>query len=169
MKRYCFNHETLIVECTQEVMDSLKTYKQENGPECGGVLLGRLFPEQNRIIITKIVESRGAKKSRYNFRMNVNEMQLIMDREWHESGGKVTYLGDWHTHPQQRPKPSYTDRITFRRNYKDSIFDQNMLVYIIVGTTPSDEKAIWLGVKTENRLIHFRYAGTQSWCSGQGT
>ncbi len=57
--------------------------------------------------------------------------QKISDTGWKESGGIITYLGEWHTHPVKTPSPSSTDRYEWS---KLCAFYSDPLVFLIVGT-----------------------------------
>lgn len=146
-KRYIFNPETIVIRISNSVLEELKAAVQNktDDPERGGILAGRLYPEKNEILITEMIESIDVEKKRTFFTMNVSEVQDVMDRLWEESNGRVTYLGDWHTHPEENPRPSPMDHFTFRTNYFGSKIDQNVLVYIIVGNGLSSE-GVWSAI-----------------------
>ena len=39
----------------------------------------------------------------------------IAQARWEGSGGTVRYVGDWHTHPQDRPRPTGLDRTEWNK------------------------------------------------------
>lgn len=39
---------------------------------------------------------------------------------WQQSGGTDTYIGEWHTHPEASPSPSWLDTRTWRKLIKRS-------------------------------------------------
>jgi integrative and conjugative element protein (TIGR02256 family) len=41
--------------------------------------------------------------------------QSIVDSQWRLSGGVINYIGDWHTHPEKDPTPSYIDKEYWKR------------------------------------------------------
>jgi integrative and conjugative element protein (TIGR02256 family) len=41
--------------------------------------------------------------------------QEVATMEWQESGGSVNFVGEWHTHPERHPTPSWIDRRSWRR------------------------------------------------------
>lgn len=40
--------------------------------------------------------------------------QAIATNAWNNSEGKDTHIGEWHTHPEAFPKPSWLDRLTWK-------------------------------------------------------
>ena len=62
-----------------------------------------------------------------------------MDKLWDDSQHAKTYLGEWHTHNQRIPQPSFIDRrnwmeISKRKQNSDWLF------FVIVGT---EQIGIW--------------------------
>lgn len=52
---------------------------------------------------------------------------------WRESTGTRIYLGDWHSHPEDDPKPSCVDRRDWNRVLKRAVYEQDFLLFAIVG------------------------------------
>jgi len=142
----------LNIELEQKLANKLNYYKQtrENDFENGGILMGELYPRSNRIKITHVLVCEHTKNSKYRLELNIECLQKQMNQIWQESKGTITYLGDWHTHPESSPKPSYTDYKTFVKNYYASTFEQNVLLYMILGSN----KHIWF--KSFNGLWFYK-------------
>ena len=49
-------------------------------------------------------------------------------------GRGLHFVGDWHTHPEQRPWPSASDIRSIRQAVKDSKHHLNGFILLIVGT-----------------------------------
>ena len=77
--------------------------------------------------------------------MDVKHVQEKINTIWKQSSGEKTYLGDWHTHPENYPKPSFTDYMTFSKNYFHSTIDHNFLLYMIFGYEDSNTPK-WVGI-----------------------
>ena len=58
------------------------------------------------------------------------------------------YIGEWHTHPENNPKPSAIDYNSIRDNYHTASLVAPFLVMIIVGT-----QTFHLSVYNGNRFI----------------
>jgi len=112
-------------------------------PEAGGVLLGRYIIGTSDVVIDKITfPMPGDKASRTTFFRKKQAHQAIIDKEWFESGGTSTYLGEWHTHPERVPSPSCIDRHTWKKKLKKDVFDSDCLFFLIIGTS---EIKVWEG------------------------
>lgn len=102
--------------------------------ESGGIIAGTLFPAEKKIIMTDLTEpQRKDLRTIFAFKRSEFGHQEIMDKLWEESQHKKTYLGEWHTHNQRIPQPSYIDRrnwikISQRKQNSDWLF------FVIVGT-----------------------------------
>jgi len=143
-----FNRKKLQVEFKKNIIEDLILDAQtsKNDHEQGGVLMGELYPKKDLIVVTHVVKSVPQFSNPYNFEMDVDSIQLQISEIWKNSGGSITYLGDWHTHPEHSPTPSFTDRVTFTKNYLNSSFDQNFLLYIIVGMLSHEDTKLWIGL-----------------------
>lgn len=108
--------------------------------ESGGIIVGKLNPSDNQIIVTDITEpQRKDKCSAFTYKRAEYAHQKIMDKLWKESQHTKTYIGEWHTHNQPIPQPSFVDiknwiKISMRKQ------NSNWLFFIIVGT---EQIGIW--------------------------
>lgn len=76
--------------------------------ETGGVMMG--YVDGKTIHVEKV--SNGGLKAIHEylyFRADNNYIEMFIDMETANSGGKYRYLGEWHTHPQINPEPSEID------------------------------------------------------------
>lgn len=111
-----------------DVLGAIEQYRQlGNLPEAGGILLGS-YKEQH-IEITHVTEP-GTKdfRSRTSFYRKDPIHQKTADNIWASSDGLITYLGEWHTHPQSVPKPSKLDISEWDRN-----LPERPMVILIMG------------------------------------
>ena len=79
--------------------------------ETGGVLLGYL---DNGVLNVEKASAPGPKATHEPeyFRADANYIDMFIDMEIANSGGRLRYLGEWHTHPQIEPYPSKIDFIS---------------------------------------------------------
>lgn len=134
------------------VMDFYLNYmeKYDFKVESGGILVGYLNPADRQVIITDVTTP-FLKDCRCpcSFKRSEHGHQQEMDRLWEESNHTKTYLGEWHTHRQTIPIPSFIDTRDWKRiskielNYKQPFF-------VIIGKekikawTVSKEKVVML-------------------------
>lgn len=76
--------------------------------EAGGVLLGS-YRGDHIEVIDATPPGKNDLRRRFEFIRRDESHQVYVDRQWHESEGRVTYIGEWHTHPVSNPRPSDLD------------------------------------------------------------
>lgn len=138
------SHSYLLV--SEHVVHTIGKYCQtgKNFNESGGMLYGRLRSHSHKfttaspphIEITHCSEpGRGDSSNRYGFiRRGRHHFQKLAKLR-HKSGNTITYLGEWHSHPEDFPSPSVTDLRSWKVDFKN-----NLAVVAIVG-----RKQIWWG------------------------
>ena len=134
----------------EDILASIFPYAQDswNKPESGGVIMGRYIKDYEDIVVDKItLPMPGDKSTRFSFFRNRKSHQKIIDREWEASCFTCTYLGEWHTHPEPSPTPSFVDKNDWKRKMKQDVFDSDYLFFMIVGTS---EIRLWEGNKYVN-------------------
>lgn len=124
---------------------------EPNKPEAGGVLLGRYLLGCDDIVADEAsVPMRGDKRGRYFFHRDHKHHQCLINEAWAKSKGTCTYLGEWHSHPEDDPEPSVVDWNDWRRKLKHDRFDGNHLFFVIAGL---EEIRVWEG---DRRNTSFR-------------
>lgn len=139
---YVYGNNEIVLLISDEVVSKYLTYIESNDfrTESGGIIAGQLNPAENQVIATDITEPcMKDKRTAFSFKRSESGHQEIMDRLWESSNNKKTYLGEWHTHNQKSPCPSYIDirnwiRISRRRQ------NSRWLFFIIIGT---EEIGVW--------------------------
>lgn len=100
--------------------------------EQGGILLGKV--KDNEIIICRAsIPTEFDRSSRFSFDRNKKSAQMIIDYEFLNSQGKIVYLGEWHTHPENYPTPSQTDLKMIKTQFEKNTLNESFLIMIIVG------------------------------------
>jgi len=75
--------------------------------EVGGWLLGYWAGDGQTLFVTQATPpTRG---SPFGITISARGHRPLFDIAWEISGGHVTFLGDWHTHPGQQATPSQRD------------------------------------------------------------
>lgn len=77
--------------------------------ETGGVLLGRASG-QHVEVINAVGAGPAADHSPHSFVPDRDWQYDRIDEIFYAEGGRISYLGDWHSHPGGAPVPSRTDR-----------------------------------------------------------
>jgi integrative and conjugative element protein (TIGR02256 family) len=77
--------------------------------EIGGWLLGYWAPTDDHVVVTHATPP-GRWGTPFGVRISGAGHRDVFDDAWNASGGHVTFLGDWHTHPGGPALPSATDK-----------------------------------------------------------
>jgi integrative and conjugative element protein (TIGR02256 family) len=131
--------------------------KQFGIVETGGVLMG--YVENKTMFVTKASDpGPNAIHAPDYFRADANYVDMFIDMAIANSGEKLRYLGEWHTHPQIKPYPSPKD-ITSLTEIADSADDY--VVMLIVGAIRynsgkfSDQHITLLKYRNETNFYKF--------------
>lgn len=97
------------------VLELLDRYKQyDNKSESGGILLGCYRGDHVEVVVAT-PPTKDDKSSRFRFiRKCLSHKKKAYDY-WLSSNSEITYIGEWHTHPQNQPKPSTIDLKSWKR------------------------------------------------------
>lgn len=123
------------IHFTEDVLLIISKFKQikYKQHEAGGILLGQV--KGNKVYITRVsFPSKHDKSSRYSFWRSKNNAQTIIDYEFHNSNKRTIYIGEWHTHPEEIPNPSNTDRKMIKDQFSKNKLNEPFLLQYIQGT-----------------------------------
>jgi len=83
--------------------------------ETGGVFMG--YHAHNKdIVITNMIEAGPeARHRKYRFHPDQKYQLEQIEKIYYQSKNSVTYLGDWHTHPNNLPGLSFLDKRTLTK------------------------------------------------------
>jgi integrative and conjugative element protein (TIGR02256 family) len=110
--------------------------KAPSAYEAGGILLGRVVATNGHFVVDQAAPPNSRdRRSRFSFRRSRRASQGLVDEAWHQSCGTCIYLGEWHTHPEDDPWPSSTDRADRIRLLVQTKCEQDRLIFVIVGRT----------------------------------
>ena len=118
-----------------EPLGILNSFAQDSAkaPEAGGIIIGKIIHDQINIIKLSVPTVLD-KSSRTNFERNKVSAQIILDYEFYNSNGQLTYLGEWHTHPEPFPVPSRTDLSMLKQQFKNNTMKTDFILLLIKGT-----------------------------------
>lgn len=123
------------VKIPTRIQETIFKHKQTKcwHAESGGVIVGRFINEADYIFDDVTTPSIYDVRSRFKFFRRSEIHQDFVNNVWSRSGGGVNYLGEWHTHPEMIPTPSFTDEQNWRKIAKRVIFEGDVLFFLIVG------------------------------------
>ena len=122
------------IELSAKIKNHIRNIQKEFNfkKETGGILIGKLDEASDYLITDMSFPYPSDRQSRFRFSRKSTGHQEFMDELWEESEHTKAYLGEWHTHDQDTPAPSLTDKRTWKRISKnDNNFDQ--CFFLIIG------------------------------------
>ena len=110
-KEVLIDFDKVMLRIHSEVILIFEKYKQEgiNKKESGGVLSGFYLDDYSYRITDASEPSKLDKSSKFSFNRAKESAQEFINNLFKKSKGKKIYLGEWHTHPEDIPTPSYID------------------------------------------------------------
>jgi integrative and conjugative element protein (TIGR02256 family) len=130
-----FEHpkDPLYVALEQQALDLMLGFSQRepNSHEAGGVLIGE---RKNRGLTIKLATppQSADRSSRTRFYRSEQGHQQLVNEAWLASGGRSDYVGEWHTHPEEQPNPSFVDKVGW--GYRVMVVRKPLAV-LIIGTS----------------------------------
>lgn len=127
-----------------EIRDDLLTQMVERGQnfypkEYGGILVGRYVDSDRLVIIEDMVLPKNYRSSAYSFERGNKGLKEALAKHF-ESNPSLTYVGEWHTHPNSSTTPSTTDTNALRQIAQhDNVFIENPILVIIALTRRGHE------------------------------
>jgi integrative and conjugative element protein (TIGR02256 family) len=129
------SEQTLVL--MDEVLEHFRRHRQIRFWQCeaGGQLFARY--ESNRIIVVEATGPRRTdRRSRGSYVPDRRAEQEEIERR---SLIGLQFIGDWHSHPEPRPKPSRLDLASIAECFNRSAHTLNAFVMAIVGQIDAPE------------------------------
>ncbi len=133
----------LEVEITPEALATMLLYRQKRfySSEAGGQMFARITPRKWRIEIATGPRS-GDKRGRFHFWPDRKAEQDEINRFFQQG---LDFVGDWHTHPEDNPRPSQPDIKSVENVVRESTHELPGFLMCIVGRR-DPPKGIWLSL-----------------------
>ncbi len=112
--------------------------------ETGGLLVGYTDPHGALVVADVIGPGQAAAHKSHGFVPDHGHQQARLAELYHRSGRTLTYLGDWHTHPNGNRYPSPRDKRVLRRiaRTKSARLGQPIMGVVTIDDDTA-ELAIW--------------------------
>ena len=139
-------HDFGRVRVDHVLLEKLCRFRQTDrfSPESGGVLIGKHLIRGGRMVIDQFTPpQKEDKQGRCIFSRSKGHEEIV-HKIWVGSNKISTYVGLWHTHPENYPQYSLTDKKDWFKALNRSIYDGKNLFFIIVGRT---HMRCWIGTK----------------------
>lgn len=119
-------------EIKEEVLKTLNGYAQHDGDELCGVLTG-IKVEEKAYRICKVSPPCVKSHSHCSCERDAEKANHFITEDYEASEQTRTYIGEWHTHPENNPTPSSVDYHSIESNFYTALHTAPFLIMIIVG------------------------------------
>jgi integrative and conjugative element protein (TIGR02256 family) len=101
----------VIVAIHASVLSTIRRYSlpAEHATEAGGIFIGA-YRSRHIEIVSCTVPMADDTRRRFSFDRVDHRHQAAALSAWRESGHTLTFVGEWHSHPEAAPSPSWVDR-----------------------------------------------------------
>ena len=145
--KYNLNLEKYL-KISDNVKEKFEKYRQSlPAKEVGGILLGKVIKNEYIIIETITEPTIYDRSNFFGFIRNKKQAQKNINKYWELSDGEIIYLGEWHTHNENIPTPSFEDKKTMNNLLLTSRLEIDFLFAVIVGIQDN-----YFGIQTKNGL-----------------
>jgi len=121
-----------IFEIKRDTLDDLKKYAQGNENEVCGILLcskvGDICFRINKASPPFVLEN-----SSYGCIRDVKKSNAYIETEFEQSNHTRIYCGEWHSHPEEFPRPSELDRQSIVSIFEEEEIAIPFVLMVIVG------------------------------------
>ena len=103
----------------RQVMKTILGYvvPSERSKEAGGVFIGAHHGQEIEVVDCTVPLPTDVRE-RYLFDRKDPGHQAAAIKAWRDSESTLTYVGEWHSHPEDYPSPSFKDRRTWSKVMK---------------------------------------------------
>jgi integrative and conjugative element protein (TIGR02256 family) len=133
MKSWATDDRKVLLNFSDAALEKFLQHIQTISCDCeaGGLLLGSVHGS-NLLVTEATIPTIWDKRFRYLFERLPFGHDAIALARWKASKGTIRYLGEWHTHPEDSPRPSHLDRSEWNR-LSSKRLDRRPLLAVIVG------------------------------------
>jgi len=109
----------VIVAIHASVLSNIRKYSlpAERSTEAGGIFIGAYRSRHIEIVRCTVPMANDIRR-RFSFDRADYQHQADALAAWRESGHTLTFVGEWHSHPEAVPSPSGLDRRTWTKVMK---------------------------------------------------
>ncbi len=122
---------TQTIRLEPAIIEYVNKHRQLNrfSTEAGGQLFGLVNTDEVRVVLAT-GPYRGDERGRFNYRSNSMAAQQAIEIQ---AKAGLLYLGEWHTHAEDKPNASESDMDAMKKLLASSKLNVNALLMLIVG------------------------------------
>ena len=140
-----------------EVLETIQKFRQDGDRdnEAGGILLGMRKAGGHIELVRATEPSEFDGRARYGFIRELAKHADVAHDAFIASKQLVHYVGEWHSHPEDQPSPSWIDKWEWKKLAR--LQQQSPLAMIIVGI-----KDLWIGTVTAREVYRCKLIAAEN-------
>lgn len=140
----------LSLKIKDELLIKMNKLGKEYYPnEYGGLLVGRYSDDFKSVFIEETVLPKEFRSSRFKFERGVKGLKKVL-HDFFKQTPSLSYVGEWHTHPDGTPIPSITDVAALKTIAQhDEVYIENPVLLIIGISKESCELGFYVLFRNE--------------------
>lgn len=158
--RFELSQGSALVILSAAALESFDRHRQlsSRSKEAGGQLFAR-FEGSDTVIVEATEPKWLDRRHRTTFEPN----RWLQQREIRDRRKRgLHFVGDWHTHPEPIPKPSYEDLRSMKKCFDYSKHDLRNFILVVVGSKPAPT-GLYVGlVGTRSVRLHLSVSDQRS-------
>jgi len=141
-------HNGILMVMSEATIKTFNRYVQDelHKTEAGGILLGMRRGDHFEII-SATEPTKYDIRARTHWQRSRKVHSTVAKQAWQQSNGQITYIGEWHTHPENIPSPSFLDINEWHKLSAGCPYRSGYIV-VVVGID-----ALWCGVAQQKNMI----------------
>ena len=129
--KYIIASRNLSLKISQDILDEMYSKAFASFPnETGGMFAGCISEDSHEAVVERLVMPSKTESTHASFMRETDGMEQTWKKLAEEG---LTYLGEWHTHPETNPIPSETDKALIRQIVSDKSSPFPKVLLVIVG------------------------------------
>lgn len=129
----------------RQVLEQIQYEAESKAPlETGGLLVGYCSADNSQVVVTGMVgPGPRAKHRKWTYKPDYSFHREEIRNIFYENDGVITYLGDWHSHPENSSHLSFLDKRALRNI---ACFQGNYIscpVMLVLGGINNQKLAEW--------------------------
>ena len=134
-------HRLILIAPEAASTIEVEARRSADGSETGGILLGHDAVGERPVLVTVAGDpGPGAQRSPGGFLRDRRHAETLADAAYDADGS--TWVGEWHTHPDETARPSWRDLSTYRKLMDDIELGFSEIVSVIVTPEASDWQSV---------------------------
>ena len=143
----------LLVVVADTAVETIKRFTRppETALEAGGILLGRYRGPHIEVTDCTVPLPKD-RRTQYGFVRQDLGHQARAESIWQASGHTIGFVGEWHSHPEDHPQPSYADTSTWAAILRKR--ENRKFIFLIAGRA-----SFYCRLGYRNRFSRLRLVG----------